>query len=547
MEERYSSRLSGRPSSAAFVDPLMCDWICSQQMLGSSGCVSFFGPLRSCVRASPPPRSQKSSENLGRSQRAAGSQSSDSPATLCSRTDSSSSFVSTYSDRSTAARGPPFFLPLPAGASPPRSAAMSACFGLTARATCWCASLWQISRATWSARRYDRATKRMRDPGSDSRSRRMRSAIMSVLPVPDRPRTIAGAPRWPSASLSRVVSRNGGRHWMRSSSAPTSPPDMALAARTCSSSGRFVPGASQTASSPFDDESAAISSATWSARRRSEWAIISSAATSRDPTFSTRQTSGWLFLSTSCRDQSTTNAPRRDDHSSSPPRPRSNSVDRRRDTASPREMAESRSSIAAASAPCAFVSRTFAPCFSSHLRTRPVMRRSGCISQSSRGSRASASSTRSSAADTSTPSSSSSLSDSVASTPRSLRMRSHSRPLRCSAMGRFSRSRNAVSALTHDSASLRALAASSSPASAAARAPETTPAPPPWRASPEALTSLLRRISDVQMISSSLLPGGARILTSPVRSVTCASMPRPLNHSVNSENFWLLSALMGDV
>ena len=39
-------------------------------------------------------------------------------------------------------------------------------------------------------------------------------------------------------------------------------------------------------------------------------------------------------------------------------------------------------------------------------------------------------------------------------------------------------------------------------------------------ASPEALTSLLRRISLVQMSSSFLVPGGARIFTSPVSRLT---------------------------
>jgi hypothetical protein len=39
-------------------------------------------------------------------------------------------------------------------------------------------------------------------------------------------------------------------------------------------------------------------------------------------------------------------------------------------------------------------------------------------------------------------------------------------------------------------------------------------------ASPEAFTSLLRKISEVQMRSSLRVPGGARIFTSPVRRLT---------------------------
>ena len=67
-----------------------------------------------------------------------------------------------------------------------------------------------------------------------------------------------------------------------------------------------------------------------------------------------------------------------------------------------------------------------------------------------------------------------------------------------------------------------AVAASESPASAAAFAAAKCTAA---GCVPDAFTSLLRRISDVQIISSFSEPGGARILTSPVSKVTCASIP----------------------
>ena len=67
-----------------------------------------------------------------------------------------------------------------------------------------------------------------------------------------------------------------------------------------------------------------------------------------------------------------------------------------------------------------------------------------------------------------------------------------------------------------------AVAASASPASAAAFAAAKCTAA---GCVPDAFTSLFLRISDVQIISSFSEPGGARILTSPVSKVTCASMP----------------------
>ena len=43
------------------------------------------------------------------------------------------------------------------------------------------------------------------------------------------------------------------------------------------------------------------------------------------------------------------------------------------------------------------------------------------------------------------------------------------------------------------------------------------------------------------------IPGGARILMSPVRSETSPLTPFFRNHSLNSANFWFERALMGEV